>query len=99
VLRGVEQYNKGLIFYSLGNFVFASKGRTADAGVIIRLRFSEDKREAELLPLDILHSRVGFQPQLLLGKRADSIIDRLNKLSQPFKTEIESHEGRYVLSF
>jgi poly-gamma-glutamate synthesis protein (capsule biosynthesis protein) len=99
VLRGIERYKKGIIFYSLGNFVFASKSKTADAGAIVRLRFSEGKREAELLPLDILHRRVGFQPRLLSGECAQSIIEHLNKLSKPFKTEIENYEDRYVLKF
>lgn len=99
VLRGIERYQHGVIFYSLGNFVFASKGKSADVGAIVRLRFNEGKREAELLPLDILHRRVGFQPQLLAGDRARDVIDKLNKLSQPFKTEIQNHGGRYVLNF
>lgn len=99
VLRGIERYKTGIIFYSLGNFVFASKGKSADAGVIVRLRFSEGKREAELLPLDILHRRVGFQPQLLSADRARTAIDRLNSLSNPLGTQIESREGRYVVLF
>jgi poly-gamma-glutamate synthesis protein (capsule biosynthesis protein) len=99
VLRGIERYKKGLIFYSLGNFVFASKGKSADAGAIVRLRFSEEKQVAELFPLDILHRRVGFQPQLLSSDRACSVIERLNQLSKPFKTEIKNQGGRYVLSF
>jgi poly-gamma-glutamate synthesis protein (capsule biosynthesis protein) len=99
VLRGVERYKEGLIFYSLGNFVFVSKGKSSDTGAIVRLRFSEGKREAELLPLDILHRRVGFQPQLLSSDRACSVIEQLNKLSKPFNTEIENQGGRYVLSF
>ena len=99
VLRGVEQYKNGLIFYSLGNFVFASKGITADTSMLVRLRFSEGKRQAELLPLDTLHRRVGFQPQLLSGDRAHDVIRHLNTLSKPFTTEIQNHGGRYVLNF
>jgi poly-gamma-glutamate synthesis protein (capsule biosynthesis protein) len=99
VLRGVERYKKGLIFYSLGNFVFASKSKTADASVIVRLRLNDTKREAELLPMDILHSRVGFQPQLLSGNQADGVIERLNKLSKPFRTGITSKEGKYSIMF
>ena len=99
VLRGVERYNGGVIFYSLGNFVFASKSKTADAGMIVRLRLGDGGREAELLPLDILHRRVGFQPRLLTGAPADHIIQRLNTLSHPFNTAIESRDGRYLLKF
>ncbi len=99
VLRGVERYKSGIIFYSLGNFAFASKSKTADAGVIVRLRFDEEKREAELLPLDILHRRVGFQPQRASGTQAAGIIDRLNVLSRPLRTQIKSRDGRSVVPF
>ena len=99
ILRGIERYKTGIIFYSLGNFVFASKGKSAEAGIIVRLRFSAGKREAELLPLDIFHRRVGFQPQLLSADRARTAIDRLNSLSNPLGTQIESREGRYVVLF
>lgn len=99
VLRGIERYKTGLVFYSLGNFTFASKSRTADAGLLVRLRFSEGKREAELLPLDILHRRVGFQPRPVSGKEAARIIERLNVLSDPQKTLIQDHDGHYVVTF
>jgi poly-gamma-glutamate synthesis protein (capsule biosynthesis protein) len=99
VLRGIERYKTGIVFYSLGNFAFASKGRSAEAGVMVRLRFGEGKREAELLPLDILHRRVGFQPQPVSGKQAAVIIERLNMLSHPLKTRIENRDGRYMVTF
>ncbi len=99
VLRGVERYGKGIIFYSLGNFIFASKSRTADASLIVRLRLDGTRRTAELLPLDILHRRVGFQPRPLSGEQADHIIQRVNTLSRPFKTTIENRDRRYLLDF
>lgn len=99
VLRGIERYKKGIIFYSLGNFVFASKGKTADATVIVRLHLDENKREAELLPVDILYHRVGFQPRLLTHDKGAYVIERLNKLSRPFTTTIDSLEGSYRIPF
>lgn len=99
VLQGVERYRNGVIFYSLGNFTFASKGTTADVSAMIRLRLTDTQREAEILPLDILYRRVGFQPQLLSGKRAAAVIDTLNRLSQPFRTEIQTRDTTYFLSF
>jgi poly-gamma-glutamate synthesis protein (capsule biosynthesis protein) len=99
VLRGIERYKDGIVFYSLGNFTFASKGRSADAGALIRLRFCEGKQEAELLPLEINHRRVGFQPQPAAGKRAAGIIERLNILSNPLNTHISLRDGRYVVPF
>ena len=99
VLRGIERYKTGIVFYSLGNFTFASKSRSADASLIVRLLLNDTKREAELLPLDILHRRVGFQPQPASEKQAVRIIDHLNTLSNPFKTRIENRDGRYVVTF
>jgi poly-gamma-glutamate capsule biosynthesis protein CapA/YwtB (metallophosphatase superfamily) len=99
VLRGIERYRNGIVFYSLGNFIFASKGRSADAGVMVRLRFNNGTRMAELLPLDILHRRVGFQPQPVSGKQAAGIIENLNLLSNPLNTQIENRDGRYMVSF
>ncbi|MBL0224801.1 MAG: CapA family protein [Geobacteraceae bacterium] len=99
VMRGIERYKSGIVFYSLGNFAFASKGRTANSGLMVRLHFSQGKREAELLPLDVFHRRVGFQPRPVSGKQAAVIMEHLNILSTPLKTHIENRDGRYVVPF
>ena len=99
VLQGVERYKNGIIFYSLGNFAFASKSRNSDVAALVRLRLNGAAREAEILPLDVLNSRVHFQPQPLSGKRGDNIISRMNTLSKPFKTGIERRDNRYYVSF
>ena len=99
VLQGIERYKSGIIFYSLGNFTFASKSTTADVSAIIRLKLSDGRREAEIIPLDVLHRRVGFQPHLLTGERGAAVIEQLNILSAPFKTEIQNKEGRYSIPF
>lgn len=99
VLQGIERYKKGIIFYSLGNFTFASMSAVADVSAMIRLKLTDDRREAEILPLDILHRRVGFQPQLLTGESGAVVIEKLNDLSETFKTEIQSKNGRYTIQF
>lgn len=99
VLQGIERYKQGIIFYSLGNFAFASKSTTADVSALIRLRLDDKQRTAEILPLDVLHRRVGFQPRLLSGARADSVIEKLRALSSPFKTEIRNKGEKYLVSF
>jgi poly-gamma-glutamate capsule biosynthesis protein CapA/YwtB (metallophosphatase superfamily) len=99
VLQGVERYKGGIIFYSLGNFAFASNSQTSAVAALVRLRLNGAAREAEILPLDVLNSRVRFQPQLLSGKRADNVISQLNSMSIPFKTTIENRDGRYYVSF
>ncbi len=99
VLQGIERYKKGLIFYSLGNFTFASKSTTADVSALIRLRLDDTQRTAEILPLDVLHRRVGFQPRILKGTRAESVIEKLNFLSRPFKTALQSKDGKFTINF
>ena len=99
VLQGIERYGKGIIFYSLGNFTFASRGTATGQSAIIRLRLDDARREAEILPLDVLYRRVGFQPRLLSGKPAASVIEQLNFLSKPLNTEIKSHNNSYIVSF
>ncbi len=99
VLQGIERYKNGIIFYSLGNFTFASKSTIADVSAMIRIHFNENSREAEILPLDVLYRRVGFQPRLLTGQRSAAVIDTLNNLSKPFKTEIQTRDGSYFLTF
>jgi len=99
VLQGVERYRDGIIFYSLGNFVFASKSRTADVSAIIRLRLNDIHRTAEILPLDVLHRRVGFQPQLLKGEGREAVIRKLNELSSTFKTEIQNTGDKFIINF
>jgi len=99
VLQGIERYGKGIVFYSLGNFAFASKGTANGQSAIIRLRLDDGRREAEILPLDVLYRRVGFQPRLLAGKRAADIIEQLNILSSPLNTRITSRNNSYIVSF
>jgi len=99
VLQGVEFYKQGIIFYSLGNFTFASKSSVADVSAIIRITFDYNRREAEILPLDVLNRRVSFQPQLLTGAKCDAVIEKLNALSGTFNTKIESKDDRYTIAF
>lgn len=99
LLQGIERYRNGIIFYSLGNFAFASSSATAEVSAMIRLRLNDGRREAEILPLDVLYRRVGFQPRLLAGVRGDTVIKKLNNLSETFKTEIQDEEGRYTITF
>lgn len=99
VLRGIERYKKGIIFYSLGNFAFASKGTTAEHSIIVRIRFRDGSREAELVPIDTLFRRVGFQPRPASPERSAAIISHLNKLSEPLKTQIQSHDTRHTVPF
>lgn len=99
VLQGVERYKNGIIFYSLGNFTFASTSRTAEFGAMVRLRLNGSTRQAEVIPLDVLAGRVRFQPRVLAGNTCANVISQLNSLSRPFSTAIENANGRYLVNF
>jgi poly-gamma-glutamate synthesis protein (capsule biosynthesis protein) len=99
VLQGVERYGNGIIFYSLGNFAFASTSRTAEYAALVRLRLNGPTRQAEIFPLDVLYSRVHFQPRILSGRRAENVIASLNSLSKPLRTEIRTSGGRHTIDF
>ena len=80
ILQGVERYRRGIIFYSLGNFAFAHKSKIALRTMIVRLRFDGDRRRAEIVPVNIRHSEVGFQPTPLYGARADEVAGMVRRL-------------------
>jgi poly-gamma-glutamate capsule biosynthesis protein CapA/YwtB (metallophosphatase superfamily) len=98
VLQGIERYKDGIIFYSLGNFTFASDSKTSKNSAIIRLSLGST-REAEILPLDVYNRRVNFQPRLLAGNDAENVISDINRYSRQFKTVIENRGGRYYVKF
>lgn len=97
VLQGVERYGSGVIFYSLGNFAFASRSRHADRSVIARVVLDGGVKEVELIPLNVLNREVGYQPRVLTGKRGDEVIARLNRLSEGMGTTITARAGRYLV--
>ncbi len=99
VLQGIERYKKGVIFYSLGNFAFASSSTIADVSALVRLKLNGDQRTAEIVPLDVLNSRVGFQPRIMTGEGGKRVIEKLNTLSRPFKTGIDQDNRGYFITF
>jgi len=95
VLQGIERYRKGIIFYSLGNFAFGSRSRTALRSVIARITLDDGVRGVELVPLDVDNGRVRFQPRPLTGKKGEEVIDRLNDISRQFGTVVAGSDGGF----
>uniref|UniRef100_UPI0035AB8012 CapA family protein n=1 Tax=Trichlorobacter ammonificans TaxID=2916410 RepID=UPI0035AB8012 len=98
ILQGVERYKRGIIFYSLGNFAFAHKSKIADRTLLVRLRFNGDQRSAELVPVNIRHADVGFQPTVLEGTLAEELLDRLRRLP-PANLAIRKNGERWTIDF
>ncbi len=98
ILQGAEKYKRGIIFYSLGNFAFAHKSRIALRTMMVRLRFDGERRTAELVPININHRDVGFQPALLNGSRADELMESVGTFP-PGGLEIRKSGEKYTVAF
>lgn len=95
ILQGVERYKDGLIFYSLGNFVFGSYSYSARVSAMARVSFEAGKvREAELIPINVFNPEVVFQPKVLQGAVAGRVIADLDSLSKPLATRVQFNEAR-----
>lgn len=97
VLQGVERYNDGVIFYSLGNFAFGSNSRSSAVSMIARITFDGGIKEVEVIPLNVLNAQVRFQPRLLKGAAAAEAIKRINHLSSGLRNQIAEVNGRYLV--
>ncbi len=98
ILQAVEQYKRGVIFYSLGNFTFGSYSRIARDSAIARIEFIDGElRRIELIPIDVFNQRVLFQPSVLRGENAQRVIAGLQSLSAMRDTRLQSLDGRAVL--
>lgn len=94
ILQGIEHYKHGIIFYSLGNFVFGSYSRKATRSIIALLNLQGAKvSEVKLIPVNVDNIELVFQPQLLVGEQANEVIAELKRLSKPLSTTIMAVNG------
>ncbi|MFQ5937514.1 MAG: CapA family protein, partial [Acidiferrobacterales bacterium] len=99
ILQGIERYRDGIIFYSLGNFVFGSYSRIAQRTVIALLRFQNARLiEVRLIPLNVNNIEVVFQPRPLSSAEATQLIEELQQLSSPLHTRIAEDHGVGLVS-
>ncbi|RDH83127.1 MAG: capsular biosynthesis protein [endosymbiont of Galathealinum brachiosum] len=98
VLQAIEQYNKGLIIYSLGNFVFGSYSQDAKTSVVARITLNNGQfYSAELTPINVLNTEVVFQPQILQQSAAIGVIEHINTLSKASNTRLDQLNYRGYL--
>lgn len=98
VLQAIEQYQHGLILYSLGNFVFGSYSQEAKSSVIARITLDKGKfQNAEFIPINVLNSDVIFQPKILKNPEASTVINHLNTLSKHTNTRLDLQNARGYL--
>jgi len=86
VLQGIEAYKNGLIFYSLGNFVFDRQIQSGtDETIIVNFKIKDRKLEgAEIIPVKIRDC----QPHIAVDKEAEYILKRLKMYSAGMNTKI-----------
>ncbi len=98
VLQELELYKGRLIAYSLGNFVFGSESDKTNWSIILLCTFKGKTLErVEAVPLDVNNYRVAYQPRVLTGGQATSLLEELNAASAKFRTHLEIRDGRGVI--
>ncbi|THB63460.1 MAG: CapA family protein [Gammaproteobacteria bacterium] len=81
ILQGIESYKGRLIFYSLGNFTFASYTKRSKTSAIANVTLNKDGtlNKASVIPLNIYNYQVHLQPIPL--PEDPSILSELRKIS------------------
>lgn len=83
VLQGIEKYNKTVIVYSLGNFIFDMWQKSTRESVIFKCNLSKNGVESyELIP--VLANR-HYQPIKLDSNSADKLLKKINTYSELIK--------------
>lgn len=99
-LQGFEEYAGGMIYYSLGNFIYdpMSERIQSDAALrqryetcIVRVEFNaESLVDSEIIPVKI--DETSLRPRILSGQEAQEVLSRLQTISQ----EMTSLGGAHI---
>jgi poly-gamma-glutamate capsule biosynthesis protein CapA/YwtB (metallophosphatase superfamily) len=81
ILQGIESYKGKLIFYSLGNFTFASYSKRARTSAIAKVTLDKSGKlvTAEAIPVNVYNYEVHLQPKPIPGDPA--ILEELRTTS------------------
>jgi len=94
VLQGVEHYNDGVIFYSLGNFAFGSYSPSSRESIIAKIVLTDGRiSSVKAVPINVNNFEVHFQPKVLEGKKGEEVISHLSGLSGPLGSRLIFAEG------
>ncbi len=95
IVQPFEIYRGCPIFYSVGNFAFGS-GNSRAEGLLVGLRFEENKTVANVYPLYVKNRdpRVNFQPKMLAGKTAERVLIALARISGDSAAFLKLQNGR-----
>jgi poly-gamma-glutamate synthesis protein (capsule biosynthesis protein) len=92
VLQTVERVGKGIVFYSVGNFVFDQSGEERSSSVLVNARFGPAGDCIGITPIRIDRC----QPRLASGVEADRVIEMLQSRS-PEVHLAKSSAGEWVV--
>ena len=78
-LGPVERYKKGIIFYSLGDFVFAGRhSESHTTSIMAQISLSKSGLESyTLIPVNINPLKIEYSPEILDEKRGREVINRI----------------------
>ena len=94
VLQGVEYYDKGIIFYSLGNFAFGSYSKSTTDSIIAKIILKDDGIFiAEAIPINVNNFEVHFKPIPLEGDKGKKVITHLKNLSKSLGSNVIYADG------
>jgi poly-gamma-glutamate synthesis protein (capsule biosynthesis protein) len=94
----IEIYKSKPIFYSLGNFIFGHTHRFWTDNLIVKLTLDRDQvRKIEIIPIGS-RGIEQFQPRLLSGDRASSVVKFVTQVSELFGTNIVQYAERGVIN-
>ncbi|MCB2213194.1 CapA family protein [bacterium] len=99
VPQGIEIYKDTPIFYSLGNFAFASYSETAKVGLIADITFEDGKvSEARVVPVNVYNVEVRFRPVPLDDQARIEFIHYLDAIPSEYITNAKlSINGSVVI--
>ncbi|MBN1612066.1 MAG: CapA family protein [Polyangiaceae bacterium] len=97
----IERHRNRAIVYGLGNFAFGSKNRRAREGLVVRaIVEGHAVTRLEVYPLYTLNrdARVSYQPKVMAGSWARSLLERLAQASRSLGASVEIVGGHGVVS-
>ena len=84
VLQGMQEYKNGLIFYSLGNFMFSGNRDPKDKdSIIAKIKLSKGGIISyEVIPVKITSQENPYQPFVLEGRERNRVLQRVSLYSK-----------------
>lgn len=100
VFQSIERYARGIIFYSLGNFVFDTiwEGQSRDSAVLRLLL--EKRSDGKRLTYELVPVRINsqYQPIPLAGRAKQKFLDRLRRIAATLPSVTDDEVKRQAAS-